>query len=152
MMRISPGFLGLAVLGAYFLAATSAQADDRHIWTVASPNHEQTFAYGSETNRIWADRNGRLVLLLDFTNDPFVDRDSPRQYDNFTFSFPGVTLGKDGHTYYYHTPDGRSIPVAAKQAVFLGFKEIRLLPNATLIVDKPHGYLSLSLVIRDNLE
>ena len=89
-------------------------------------------------------------MLLDFTNDPYVDKTNPRQYDYFSFSFPGVTLGRDGHTFYYRTPDGRSIPVASKHTGFLGINEIHLLPNADLIIDKPHGYLSLSLIVQDD--
>ncbi len=139
------------MLGAGLFLAPSAWADPRQFWRVASPDHEQTFAYGTETNRVWAERgrDRHLVVLLDFTNDPFVDRQHPREYDNFTFSFPGVRLGQDGHTFYYHAPDGRAVAVAVKRSDFLGINEIHLLPNAVLVVDQPHGYLSLSLVIED---
>jgi hypothetical protein len=150
--RFSPAILGLAVVGAWLFITPSAQAHTWHFWRVASPDHEQTFAYGSETNRVWAERgrDRHLALLLDFTNDPYVDSDNPRRYDNFIFAFPDVTLGKDGRTFYYHPSDGRSIPVASKRPDFFGVNEIHLLPNASLIVDKPHGYLSLSLVIQDH--
>jgi hypothetical protein len=146
--RFLPLFLGLA-MGAWLFIAPSARAYTGHFWNVASPDHEQTFAYGSEQRRVWAERgrDRHLAVLLDFTNDPYVDSNDPRQYDNFIFSFPGVTMGKDGHTFYYHTPDGRSIPVAAKRPDFLGINEIHLLPNASLMVDQPHGYLSLTLVL-----
>jgi len=151
MKKFCVAFLGLAVAGVWLFLAPSAQAYTRHFWTLVSPDHEQTFSYGSEQNRVW-DERGRdrhLVVLLNFTNDPYVNRDNPRMYDNFTFSFPGVTLGKDGHTFYYHTPDGRSIPVASKRPDFLGIKEVKLLPNASLIVEKPHGYLTLTLLVQD---
>jgi hypothetical protein len=117
--RFSPAFLSLTV-GAWIFFAPSAQADIRHFWSVPSPDHEQTFAYGSEQHRVWAARGNdkHLAVLLDFTNDPYVDQTNPRQYDNFTFSFPDVTLGKNGHTFYYHTSDGRSIPVASKALIF----------------------------------
>jgi len=84
---------------------------------------------------------------LDFTNDPYVDNDNPRQYDNFTFDFPQVRLGTNGHTFYYHAPDGRSLPVAVNQADDVGVDEIKLLPTSFLVVRQPHGYLSLELVI-----
>jgi hypothetical protein len=152
--RFSPAILGLAVVGAWLFITPSAQAYARHFWCVPSPDHEQTFAYGSEQHRVWAERgrDRHLAVLLDLTNDPYVDRDNPRQYDDFTFSFPDVTLGKDGHTFYYHTSDGRSIPVASKSPDFLGINEIHLLPNASLKVDKPHGYLSLTLLIQDDVD
>jgi hypothetical protein len=142
------------VVGAWLFLAPSAQAYTRHFWCVPSPDHEQTFAYGSEQRRVWATRghDSHLAVLLDFTNDPYVDQTNPRQYDNFIFAFPNVTLGKDGHTFYYHTSDGRSILVASKSPDFLGINEIHLLPNAYLKVDKPHGYLSLSLLIQDHVD
>ena len=151
MKRFFPAFLGAAVVGAWLFGGLNARADARHFWQVDSPDHEQTFAYGSEQSRVWAERgrDRHLVVLLDFTNDPYVDRINPREYDNFTFSFPGVTMGKDGHTFYYHTSDGRSIPVAAKRPDFLGVNEIHLLPNASLIIHSPHGYLSLVLEVED---
>jgi hypothetical protein len=134
--------------GVILLLSTSAQAYTRHSWRIQSPTHEQTFAYGTETNRVWAQwgRDKHLALLLSFTNDPYVDRSNPRQYDNFRFDFPSVTLGKDGHTFYYRAEDGRLIPVARKFPVFLG-DEIRLLPNAALSVVKPHGYLTVTILV-----
>jgi hypothetical protein len=139
----------LAVLGAGLVAMATARADTPHFYRVASPDHEQTFAFGTETNRVWAVRGADryLAVLLNFTNDPYVDRLNPRQYDNFTFGFPAVTLDKDRRTFTYRTPNGRIIPVAEKRPGFLRLEEIRLLPNATLIVRSPHGYLSLVLVI-----
>ena len=131
------------------LGMSNAPAAPRHVWTVTSPDHEQTFSYGSEQNRVWATRGSdrHLAVLLTYTNDPYVSRTEPRQTDNFTFGFPGVTLGKDGRTFYLHTDDGRSIPVAVKREDFFGIDEIKLLPGAELIVRKPHGYITLSLVI-----
>jgi len=141
--------LALALVG--LTLAPFAQADTLHFWRVVSPNHEQTWVYGSEQRRVWAERgpDSHLTVLLDFTNDPYVDKTNPRQYDNFSFSFPSVTLGRDGHTFYYRTSGGRSIPVADKRPDFLGINEIHLLPNASLVIDKPHGYLTLSLIVED---
>jgi hypothetical protein len=150
----SSAFVGLAVIGAWLFLAPAAQAGARHFWRVPSPDHEQTFALGMEQNRVWAERGSdrHLVVLLNFTNDPYVDRNNPRQYDNFTFSFPSVKLGRDGHTFYYHAGDGRLIPVARRRPDFLGINEITLLPNASLGLDKPHGYLTLTLLIWDRTE
>jgi len=141
----------LALVCSLFLVAPGARADARHFWSIASPNHEQTFAYGSEQSRVWVERgrDRHLAVLLDFTNDPYVDDDNPRQYDSFTFAFPQVVIGRDGHTFYYHTSDGRSVPVATKESGFLGIDEIKLLPHAELVVKKPHGYLSLWLAVDD---
>jgi len=143
MIRFSAAILALALLAANVPSALASS------WRVASADHDQTFAYGSETNRVWAERgrDRHLAVLLSFTNDPFVDRMNPRQYDNFTFTFPAVRLGKDGHIFYYRTPDGHTVPVAEKRRDFLGIDEIKLLPNAALIVNQPHGYLSLTLAV-----
>jgi len=89
-------------------------------------------------------------LLLDFTNDPFVDRDSPRQYDNFTFPFPRDP-GKDGTPIISYAGRDAPSPWRAKQAVFLAVKKFASLQMPPYR-RKPNGYLSLSLVIRDNLE
>jgi hypothetical protein len=143
-------FAGLAFAGCFLSGPT--RASSTHFWRIVSPDHEQTFAYGTEQSRIFTERgrDKHLALLLNFTNDPYVDRQNPRLYDNFTFSFPNVILGKDGRTFYYRGPGGETIPVARKHAVFLG-TEIRLLPNAALKVAKPHGYLTLTLIIADRL-
>jgi hypothetical protein len=150
MKTCTPVFFGL-VLGVCLSFAPFVHAGSSRFYRVPSPDHEQTFSYGSESNRVWAQwgSDHHLALLLNFTNDPFVDRQNPRQYDNFVFSFPDVKLGRDGHTFYYHAPDGRTIPVAGKRPDFLGINEIKLLPNAEVIIEKPHGYLSLTLEIQD---
>ena len=139
--------IGLVLITLFLLVPiTNLRAD---VYRVISPDHGETFAYGMEQNRVLAERgpDRHLVLLLNYTNDPFVDRDNPRQYDNFTFSFPGVTRARDGHTFTYRTPKGRIIPVADKHPGFLGIDQIRLLPNAVLIVRKPHGYVTVILEI-----
>ena len=147
MKRIPFGLAALACSCAWLLLSPLARADG--YWQVESPDHEQTFAYGMEQNRVWAERgtDRHLAVLMQFTNDPFVDRDHPRETDNFTFSFPGVRLGRDGRTFYYRAPGGQEIPVATKRRDFLGIPEIKLLPSAQLTVERPHGYLSLALRI-----
>jgi hypothetical protein len=151
-MRFFPSPLLYLVMAILLIAGYPAEAHARHIWRVTSPEHEQTFTYGSEQTRVWVTRGGNshLALLLNFTNDPYVDRNNPREYDNFIFNFPDITLGADGHTFYYRTSDGRSLPVAAKRSGFLGIEEIKLLNTSYLEVKKPHGYLTLKLVIQDH--
>ncbi len=147
MKKILAGRLHrLGAIALLLLAPSIAQAG----WFITSPDHEQTFSYGTESNRAWAERgrDHHLVLLINFTNDPFVDRQNPREYDNFTFSFPRVVLGRDGSTFYYHAPDGAVVPVARRSPGFLGIQQIDLLPSAYLIVRKPHGYLTLTIVVQ----
>jgi hypothetical protein len=149
MKRFTSVFI-LLVVGLWF-SFTFAQASGQHFWRVRSPDHGQTFAYGTEQNRVWKQwgRDNHLALLLNYTNDPFVDRSNPRQYDNFRFDFPQVTLGRDGHFFFYRTSDGRMIPVAQKSPDFFGVDEVKLLPNAGVIINKPHGYITVTLEIED---
>jgi hypothetical protein len=147
---ISRWMLGmlLAALG----VEMPVRADSPHFWTVTSPDHGQTYAYGSEQQQVWmALGNDRhLALETTFTNDPYIEGSAARRYDDFTFHFPAVKLGTDGRTFSYRTAEGLSIPVAIKRRDFFGVEEIHLLPNASLVVDKRHGYLSLTLVILDH--
>ena len=141
-------FLTALVLGTWLALAAPASAKD-YYWKLVSPDHEQTYAYGTETNRVWRNWNGHLALLLTFTNDPFVDRQNPRQWDNFRFDFPNVRIGADGRTFFYHTSDGRRIEVATVKHDFLGFDEVRLLPNTSAVVSRPHGYITVYLNVLD---
>ena len=138
-------FILPALLLVTWLALTAPVSAKDYFWKLVSPDHEQTYAFGSETNRVWRNWKGHLALLLTFTNDPFVDRQNPRQWDDFRFDFPNVRIGPDGHTFYFHTQDGRSIPVAMTHAGFLGIDEVRLLPSASVVVSRPHGYITVYL-------
>jgi hypothetical protein len=143
-MKKAVAVLGLGVL-LFALAAASAHAG---LWEVKSPDHRQTFAYGSERNRSWLRQGSHLAAVLDFTNDPYVDNDNPRQYDDFIFQFPNVVLGQDGRTFYYRAPGRKSVPVAVMHPGLFG-EETRLLPASFLVVDKLHGRLSLTLLVSD---
>jgi hypothetical protein len=134
-----------ACLGAAPLAASA------HSYIIPSPTHEQTFAFGAERHQQWMTRgpDRHLALSTEFTNDPYVDRTEPRQYDDFTFDFPNVRLGTDGRTFYYHAPNGRNVPVAERYHGFLGLEDVRLLDRSFLLMKKPHGYLTLALIVSD---
>jgi hypothetical protein len=142
--------MGRAFLGAcLILFVTQVQASSPQYYRITSPDHEQTFAYGMEQNRVWVMRGAdrHLAIRLTYTNDPFVDRINPRQTDNFEFHFPAVRLDAEGHTFYYHAPGGQLVPVATRKPGFLGIDEIRLLPTSDLDIQKPHGYLTLVLTV-----
>jgi hypothetical protein len=134
---------------AWFASLTPGMADDAHLWQVTSADHGQTFVWGTETKRVWRLWRGHLALLLDFTNDPFVDYDHPREEDDFRFDFPTIRIGADGRRFYLHTQDGRRIPMASLGHDFFGVEEVRLLPNAGVVVSRPHGYVTVSLNVLD---
>ena len=143
----------LLALAVWLCLAMPSEAAPKHFWRITSPDHGQTFAYGSEERRVWSQwgRDNHLALLLTYSNEPYVDRDNPKQTDFFIFHFRNILLGKDGHTFYYKTRDGRSIPVARKKAGFLGIDQIKLLPNAVVLVEKLHGYVSVVIILEDRL-
>ncbi len=139
-----------AVLAAgAWLAVAAPLFAANHFWELTSPDHAQTWAYGNETNRVWKDWRGHLALLLTFTNDPDVGWDNPRQWDNFRFDFPNLRLGADGRTFYYHTAEGRRIPVATRRPDFLGIDEVKLLPSAHAVISRPSGTITVSLHVVD---
>jgi hypothetical protein len=141
----------LLVVGAWLVLSSPSSAAPPYFWKLVSPDHEQTFAYGTETNRQFAawGRDRHLEVLLHFTNDPYVDRDNPRRYDDFAFAFPAVRLDAGGRMFYYHVPGGRKVPVAVVRHDFLGFDQVRLLPNANAVVSLPHGYITVYLNVLD---
>jgi hypothetical protein len=130
-------------------ALATSLAASAHVYVIPSPTHEQTFTYGSERHRQWMTRgpDRHLALSIAFTNDPFVDRTDPRQYDDFIFDFPDVRLGADGHTFYYHSSHGHVVAVAKRYKGFLGLETVRLLNTSFLVMKQPHGYLTLALVV-----
>lgn len=136
------------VVGAWIAFAPPALAKN-YFWQLTSPDHGQTWAYGTENNRAWKLWGGHLALLVTYTNDPFVDWQNPRQWETFRFDFPRVRIGSDGRTFHYHTADGRSIAVAAIRPGFLGIKEVKLLPNANAVVNTRGGYLTAYLNVFD---
>ncbi len=142
-------FLGTAT--ALFLSLATPAHAEKHYWRITSPDHGQTYSYGMEQNRVWTQWGQHLALLLTYTNDPFVDRSNPRMTDNLTFHFRNIVLGRHGSTFYYTTRTGRKIPVAQKKADFFGINEVHLLPEAVVLVEKLHGYVSAVIILEDRL-
>jgi hypothetical protein len=143
-------FFSALVAGLIGLLGSNAGADvPRHVWLVPSPTHGQTYTFGSEQHQQWLTRGAdrHLALSTEFTNDPYVDLVETRQYDYFIFDFPNIRLGSDGHTFYYRTPGGKSVAVAVRHPGLFGLQEVTLLQNSVLVMKKPHGYLSLELVV-----
>jgi hypothetical protein len=126
------------------------RASSEHIWYVTSPDHGQTYAYGSEQSRVWKmlGSHDHLAVYMTFNNNPFAEGSNQR-FDTFTFNFPQVRLGPGGHTFFYSAANGLDLPVAARDRGFFGIVEIKLLPTAFLQVKKQHGFLTLTLIIGD---
>jgi hypothetical protein len=121
-------------------------------WLLVSPDHDQSFAYGSEMSRQWVESPpGTLALTMVFTNDPHVDQVKPRQYLDFIFHFPQLHLDRKSQIFFYTAPDRRSIPVARINGGFLGFKAIDLLPLCRVEVKAHRGFLTVILLVQDHL-
>ena len=133
--------LGLALLN---FAALQPWAHES-LWLVPSSNHEQTFAYGSERHNQWVNRHGHLALVIEFTNDPYVDRINPRQYDDFEFEFPSIRLGADHQTFYYYPPHRDRVAVAVNKGILRG---IILVPTSSMTIQKVHGMVTIFLMVR----
>ena len=134
-----------------FGSGTPARAS-QHIWYVTSPDHGQTYAYGSEQSRVWKMLGARdhLAVYMTFSNNPFAEGSNQR-FDTFTFNFLQVRLGPGGNTFFYQASNGLNLPVAARRHGFFGIVEIKLLPTAFLEVKKRHGYLTLTLIVGDGI-
>lgn len=134
-----------------FGISNPVQASSQHVWYVTSPDHGQTYAYGSRENLVWAmpAPNHNLVLYATYSNEPYAQGGN-RRYDYFTINFPNITLGSDGVTFFYHPSKGIALPVAARHDGFLGLTETKLLPTSYLTVSKVHGYLTFVLVVGDH--
>jgi len=130
------------------ISCSSVARAGQQIWYVASPNHGQTYAYGSEVSHQWTSlgRDHHLGLYATYSNQPFAQGGNTRT-DNFTFSFPQIKLGPGGNTFFYHASNGLNLPVARRQSGFLGITEIKLLPTAYLQTKKQHGYLTMTMVV-----
>jgi len=139
--------LAALTLLALFAWGSPAQARQT-IWRVISPDHGQTYAYGSEVRQSWAmlGPDHHLALYAKYSNEPYAEG-AGRRYDDFTFNFPQIKLGSDGQTFFYHASNGSNLLVARKKPGFLGIPEIKLLPTAYLVPQKIHGYVTMTLVI-----
>ena len=82
--------------------------------SVVSPNHAQTYAYGSVTWRqLYLERtHGELAARITFSNVPFADSSDPPREEPFDFRFPGIRVDRARHAFVTQGRRGESIPVA----------------------------------------
>jgi hypothetical protein len=100
--------------GSVFLAIllTSASGFAGAI-TVTSPDHPQTFAYGSMIwHQLYLDAAGELAARITFSNLPYVGDDEPRSDEPFDFRFPGVRFDSARRTFLARGSRRELIPVA----------------------------------------
>ena len=128
-------------------ASTSAMADAA---SITSPNHAQTFAYGSMiSHQLYLGRaGGDLVAQLTFSNSPYYDDDQPRTDESFDFHFPGVHFDSGRNTFFARSHHGELIPVArVRQGV--AYRWIELAPGAKMYLVKQSGRVTATLTATD---
>jgi hypothetical protein len=125
------------------IIATSASAIAGVI-SVTSPDHAQTFAYGSMIwHQLYVERN-ELVVRITFSNLPYYDDDQLRRDESFDFSFPTVRLDSGRRTFVARTGHDELIPVARFREG-LACRWVDLAPGAKMYLVKDHGRVTATL-------
>jgi len=114
--------------------------------SVTSPNHSQTFAYGSMISHqlCRGGTAGELVARITFSNLPYYDDDQPRRDESFDFYFPNVQLNSARQTFSARSRRGKLIPVARyREGMACGW--IDLVPGAKIYLLKESGRVTATL-------
>jgi hypothetical protein len=116
---------------------------------ITSPDHPQTYAYGSTTWRqlYLEPSNGGLIARITFSNLPYAGDDNPRRDEPFDFQFPGVRFDRAQSAFFVRGRRGELIPVAR----FRGGPACRidLAPGAKMYLLKESGRVTAILTATD---
>jgi hypothetical protein len=125
------------------MTSASALAD---AVSITSPDHAQTFAFGSViSHELHADRTtGELTARITFSNLPYYDDDQPRRDEAFDFHFPGVQFDRARGTLFVRSKHGEVIPVARSREGLV-CRWIDLVPGAKIYLLKEHGRVTAVL-------
>ena len=131
------------VLAATLITSASAMAD---AFSITSPNHARTYAYGAVTwQQLYMElTRGELGARITFSNFPFADANEPRADEAFDFRFPGIHVDFAQHAFVATGRRGEFIPVAW----FRGDPScgwIKLTPNAKIYLLKENGRVTATL-------
>jgi hypothetical protein len=156
MRTLNDGARGLwnhSMRGAIFLAtlfAASASAIASATSTV-SPDHHQTFAYGSIIgHQLYLERSGRgLAARITFSNWPYDSGDEPRRDESFEFRFPGIKYDATQRTFFVSGRGGQPIPVARFHRD-LFCNSVDLAPGAKIYLLKHSGRVTAILTATDH--
>jgi hypothetical protein len=137
-----PVSLGLAAL-LFPLSPLARAFDDGPPIVIKSPDSATTFVYATikQHQLLW--NHGQLFARVVFAS---VDDEggSANDQDEHDFRLPGVTFDEKKGVFFAMTAAGDAIPIAhIKKTLFL--KTIEPLPNANVIVQHPHGNVSVVL-------
>jgi hypothetical protein len=135
-------------LAAMITASASVMADPI---SITSPNHAQTFAYGSMiSHQLYLDRAaGDLVARITFSNSPYYDDDQPRRDESFDFHFPGVQFNSAQHMFLARSGHGKLIAVARyREGLACGW--VDLAPGAKVYLVKESGRVTATITATDH--
>lgn len=138
----------MAILLAILFAGVAAAAADAI--SITSPDHAQTFAYGSMISHqfFYNRRAGELAAQITFSNSPYYGDDQPRRDEAFDFHFPGVQLDSTQRIFVVRSKHGELIPVARfRKGLACGW--IDLAPGAKIYLQKESGRVTATLTATD---
>ncbi len=131
------------VAAAILLTNATAMAD---AISVTSPNHAQTYAYGSVSwHQLYLERTrGELTARITFSNRPYADTNQPPTDEPFDFRFPGVRVDFARHAFVARGRRDEFIPVAwFRGDPACGW--IKLAPGAKIYLLKDSGRVTATL-------
>jgi hypothetical protein len=117
---------------------------------ITSPDHAQTFAYGSMIDhQLYLDHTaGELAARITFSNLPYSDDNDPRRDELFEFRFPRVHLDSARRTFFARGGDGELIPIARfRRDGECGWAD--LAPGAKIYLVKESGRVTATLTATD---
>jgi hypothetical protein len=131
------------VLAAIVMTTVSALANTV---SIVSPDHAETFAYGSMISHdLHANgKAGELTARITFSNFPYYGGDQPRQDEMFDFHFAGIQLDRARGTLFVRSKHSGVIPVARFHKGLV-FRWIDLAPGAKIYLLKEHGRVTAVL-------
>jgi hypothetical protein len=137
---------GLTLAALLFLLSIPARSfDDGPPIVIKSPDTATTFAFAMIKQHVllWDKKNSQLLAHIVFTPVDGDDGASIDQ-DEHDFRLPGVTFDEKKGLFFATSASGESIPIARiKKTLFLS--TVEPMPNANVIVQHPHGEVSVVL-------
>ena len=138
--------VGLALAALFLLPPAPARSfDDGPPIVIKSPDTATTFAFAmiKQHQLLWDKKNGQLLAHIVFTPVDGDDGASVDQ-DEHDFRLPGVTFDQKKGLFFAISASGELIPIARiKKTLFL--QTVEPMPNANVIVQHPHGNVSVVL-------
>lgn len=113
-----------------------------HAFMVESPDRSAVAVRGPQAQRSWVMQGKDKHLAVVISRSHGVEA-------AITFNFPQITLGKDGATFVFRTPEGNLMPVATQKLNQPGSMEVSLLKTCFLIAGKSGDSYLVKLRIAD---